>query len=98
LEQPKLLESLASKLWTPAKVLTSEGNKACQQLSYSDDALTGSHRGVLKDLFVSCPSLFRSRRITAQRPGPWDAWIATWTQWPGSLQRLVELSRFAAGQ
>ena len=53
LEQPKLLESLASKLWTPAKVLTSEGNKACQQLSYSDDALTGSHRGVLKDLLGS---------------------------------------------
>src|SRR5438445_12149600 len=25
----------------------------------------------------------------AQRPGPRDAWIATWTRWPGSLQRMV---------
>ncbi len=25
----------------------------------------------------------------AQRPGPRDAWIATATRWPGSLQRMV---------
>src|SRR2546425_290021 len=32
----------------------------------------------------------RSRLTTqAQRPGPRDAWIATWTRWPGSLQRMV---------
>src|SRR5438093_10118697 len=31
-----------------------------------------------------------ARRTTqAQRPGPRDAWIATWTRWPGSLQRMV---------
>src|SRR5438309_1800741 len=28
----------------------------------------------------------------AQRPGPRDAWIATWTRWPGSLQRMVRPS------
>src|SRR6266853_212638 len=32
----------------------------------------------------------------AQRPGPRDAWIATRARWPGSLQRMVELSRYAA--
>ena len=25
----------------------------------------------------------------AQRPGPRGRWIATWTRWPGSLQRMV---------
>src|SRR6266851_8897185 len=34
----------------------------------------------------------------AQRPGPRGRSIATWTRWPGSLQRMVELSRFAAGK
>src|SRR6266480_4341965 len=42
---------------------------------------------------------FMSQLTTqAQRPGPRDAWIATWTRWPGSLQRMVELSRYAAGE
>ena len=40
-----------------------------------------------------------SCRLTtqAQRPGPRGRWIATWTRWPGSLQRMVGLSRYAAG-
>jgi len=33
----------------------------------------------------------------AQRPGARDATIATATLSPGSLERMVELSRFAAG-
>jgi len=33
------------------------------------------------------------RTTQAQRPGPRDAWIATATRWPGSLQRMVEPSR-----
>src|ERR1035441_8247604 len=34
----------------------------------------------------------------AQRAGPRGRSIATWTRGPGSLQRMVELSRCAAGK
>ena len=44
----------------------------------------------LRCLLFKSPSVARSCRTTqAQRPGPRDAWIATWTRWPGSLQRMV---------
>ena len=35
------------------------------------------------------------RTTQAQRPGPRGRWIATVMRWPGSLQRMVEQSRYA---
>ncbi len=46
----------------------------------------------LEKLITSkCVHRYKKRRLTtqAQRPGPRGRSIATWTRWPGSLQRMV---------
>ena len=62
-------------------------------------APTGGNRGNSG----SSPSLFSpltpvQNATCSQRPGPRGAWIATGTRWPGSLQRMVERSRFAESE
>ena len=47
------MERGAERRMDPAKVLPGERNKASKQLSYPDDALTGGHCRVLKDLLRS---------------------------------------------
>src|SRR3989442_681674 len=43
-------------------------------------------------------SVLSFRRTTqAQRPGPQGRALATWTRWPGSLQRLVRPTTLSIG-
>jgi hypothetical protein len=47
-------------------------------------------RLVLLEHFVAPPLHgLAERPYIAQRPGPWDAWLATKARWPGSLQRMI---------